>query len=202
MQLGAIAHPTVVKASRPDVERWLRRDVFEHCGIVTPTQAQAHAGCTALETQHRFGPDIMGLADSVAYGGLLRAGDGMRPHGPDDPEVVFIDVDGLGDIAQIRATGRARGWWPAGALISRVLTDYHRKRSELVGIVTPYSDQVEATLEALRDQEESTAGVTEVGTAHRFQGREFPHRHLRPRGGRVRRAVDGLRNTRWQFLGS
>ncbi len=174
MQLGAIAHPTVAKASRPDVERWLRRDVFEHCGIVTPTQAQAHAGCTALETQHRFGPDIMGLANSVAYGGLLRAGDGMRPHAPDDPEVVFIDVDGLGDIAKIRATGRARGWWPAGALISRVLTDYHRKRSELVGIVTPYSDQVEATLEALRDQEESTAGVTEVGTAHRFQGREFP----------------------------
>ncbi|WP_432834109.1 AAA domain-containing protein [Dactylosporangium sp. CA-092794] len=174
MQLGAIIPTAVERANRPDVGRWLQRDLFEHCGIATPDDAQAHPGCTALNIQHRFGPDVMGLANAVAYGGLLQAGSNIRAHIPDDPEVVFIDVDGLGDIAQVRATGRKSGWWPAGALISRVLTDYHRVRGEPVGVVTPYGYQVDATLEALRDQEVSDGVMTEVGTAHRFQGREFP----------------------------
>ncbi|MEV0129020.1 AAA domain-containing protein [Dactylosporangium sp. NPDC050688] len=174
MQLGAITNTVVDQASRPDIERWLQRDIFEHCGITTPTDAQARRGCTALDVQHRFGPDIMGLANAVAYGGMLRPGPNVQPHAADDPEVVFIDVDGLGDLAQVRATGGRKGWWPAGALISRVLADYHRIRGERVGIVTPYTDQVEASLEALRDQEGPESPPTEVGTAHRFQGREFP----------------------------
>lgn len=41
-------------------------------------------------------------------------------------------------------------------------------------VVTPYGLQVEATLDAFRDQESAGTPVTEVGTAHRFQGREFP----------------------------
>ncbi|MGD0244060.1 MAG: phospholipase D-like domain-containing protein [Streptosporangiaceae bacterium] len=41
-------------------------------------------------------------------------------------------------------------------------------------MITPYSVQAEATLEALRDVEPSGRPLAEVGTAHRFQGREFP----------------------------
>jgi superfamily I DNA and/or RNA helicase len=41
-------------------------------------------------------------------------------------------------------------------------------------VITPYSVQAEATLEALRDVEPSGRPLAEVGTAHRFQGREFP----------------------------
>jgi superfamily I DNA and/or RNA helicase len=55
-----------------------------------------------------------------------------------------------------------------------VLADYHQARGERTGVVAPYSAQVEATLEALRDQEGAAAEATEVGTVHRFQGREFP----------------------------
>ena len=41
-------------------------------------------------------------------------------------------------------------------------------------MVTPYTAQAEATLEALRDVEPGGRPLAEVGTAHRFQGREFP----------------------------
>lgn len=41
-------------------------------------------------------------------------------------------------------------------------------------MVTPYTAQTQVTLEALRDRKEDPAAATEVGTAHRFQGREFP----------------------------
>ena len=87
---------------------------------------------------------------------------------------MLINVDDLDDLGVVRPTGRHKGWWPAGALLSRVLADYHQARGEGTGVVTPYGDQVEATLEALRDREQTADTVTEVGTAHRFQGREFP----------------------------
>ncbi|MBM0274515.1 AAA domain-containing protein [Micromonospora tarensis] len=174
MQLGAIVGDEVRGAERPDIQRWLTKDVFAHCGITTPSQAQGHSGCTALDVQHRFGPAIMGLANAVAYDGLLKPGRTVRAHSKDDPEIVLIDTDKLDDIGRVRPAGRVSGWWPAGALLSRVLADYHQARGERTGVITPYGHQVEATLEALRDQERSTKPVTEVGTAHRFQGREFP----------------------------
>ena len=67
MQLGAIVGDKVQRAERPDIQRWLTKDVFAHCGITTSSQAEEHSGCTALDVQHRFGPDIMGLANAVAY---------------------------------------------------------------------------------------------------------------------------------------
>ncbi|WP_239312976.1 AAA domain-containing protein [Plantactinospora mayteni] len=174
MQLGPVLPKAVKEIDRPDVRRWLNTDVFELCGITTAAHARAHPGCTALDEQHRFGHDVMGLANAIAYDGLLTAGPGIRPRDSnEDPEIVLIDTDGLGDLATVRSTGATKGWWPAGALLSRALADYHHARSEDVGVVTPYSDQAEATLEALRDQENSDTLPTEVGTAHRFQGREF-----------------------------
>jgi AAA domain-containing protein/phospholipase D-like protein len=176
LQLGPVMNGVVERSDRADIRRWLRPDVFEHCGIRTSQDAQSHGGCTALDVQHRFGPQIMGLANAIAYDGLLKAGDSIRAHADDDPEVVLIDVDGLGDLALVRSMGKHTGWWPAGALLSRVLADYHRAgdRREDTGVITPYRPQAEATLEAFRDQETASADVTEVGTAHRFQGREFP----------------------------
>lgn len=173
LQLGAVRNKAVENADRADIQRWLCRDVFEHCGITTAHDAQRHPGCTTLDVQHRFGPEIMRLANAIAYDGLLKPGDKVRAHVDDDPEIVLIDVDGLGDIATVRPTKRRSGWWPAGALLSRVLVDYHQIRGERTGVITPYNHQVDATLEALRDHE-ADADVTEVGTVHRFQGREFP----------------------------
>lgn len=174
MQLGAVIPNEIKEHRRPDVRRWLVPDVYEHCGITSAEEAMARSGCLVMDTQHRFGPQVMELANRLAYGGLLRAGAGVRPRAADDPEIVFVDTDGLHELAQVRRTGKSRGWWPAGVLLSRVLIDLHHDDHEVTGVVTPYRDQAEATLEALRDIEGGGRDPAEVGTAHRFQGREFP----------------------------
>lgn len=83
-------------------------------------------------------------------------------------------ADDLVDLLSEQLDPESVGWWPAGALLARVLADYHRARGENAGIVTPYGRQVDATLEALRDHEAHGSALAEVGTAHRFQGRQFP----------------------------
>jgi len=173
LQLGAVLPTTIERSDDPDVRRWLCQDVFAVCGITTAAEARVHPGCTTLDIQHRFGPDVMSLANAIAYDGQLTAGGGVRPHAPDDPEIVLIDTDGADDLGLVRATSRAAGWWPIGALIARVLADYHRSKGESVGVVTPYRHQAEATLEAFRDHDSDRGDPTEVGTAYRFQGREF-----------------------------
>ncbi|WP_314174296.1 AAA domain-containing protein [Streptomyces winkii] len=177
MQLGAVVPQSVRDSERREVQRWLIPDVFEHCGIDSPATAQATAGCITLVEQNRFGHAVMQLANDLAYDGVLQAGQNIRrrPQDPGDPEIVLIDTDGLGDLAVPRLTGAASGWWPAGVLLSRALAELHHESSGSTGIVTPYTKQAAATLEALRDVEAGgQAPLAEVGTAHRFQGREFP----------------------------
>ncbi|MEV0168977.1 AAA domain-containing protein [Nonomuraea fuscirosea] len=174
MQLGAVIPPTLRESRRADVKRWLIPDVFEHCGIDDPATARDHPSCITLTTQNRFGLTVMNLANTLAYDGTLLAGPLVRPRDPEDPEIVFIDTDGLHELAQPHLTGRSRGWWPAGVLLSRALAELHAENGEDTGIVTPYRDQAEATLEALRDVEGEGSPLADVGTAHRFQGREFP----------------------------
>ncbi len=174
MQLGPVLPPALERSDRWDIRKWLFTDVFRHCGIATLDEARRHPSCLLLDTQHRFGPDVMDLANRIAYEGLLKAGAGVRAHAEEDPELVLVDTDGLGDLAVAqRDTDGGRGWWPAGLLLSRMLVEMHRDNREDVGIVTPYNLQAEATLEALRDVE-ADGPLAEVGTAHKFQGREFP----------------------------
>ena len=133
-----------------------------------------HRSCLVLDTQHRFGPDVMRLANLLAYDGLLKAGDSIRAHDISDPEIVLVDTDGLCELAQVRRVRPSAGWWAAGLLLSRALVELHHEKGEITGVVTPYTAQAEATLETLRDVEPGGRPLAEVGTAHRFQGREFP----------------------------
>lgn len=176
MQLGAVLPKALKEKKRPDVQRWLLPDVFAHCRVDSPEAAVQRTGCIVLDTQHRFGPVVMGLANAVAYDGTLKAGPNIHAHSPDDPEIVLINTDGMNELADVRLTSAASGWWPAGMLLARALVDYHNEldATEAVGVVTPYRMQAQATLEALRDVEGTGRPLAEVGTAHRFQGREFP----------------------------
>ncbi|MEV7907600.1 AAA domain-containing protein [Streptomyces anulatus] len=174
MQLGPVIPKGLRGNGRPDVKRWLLPDVFQHCGVDDPGDALRHPGCISLVAQSRFGPAVMDLANALAYDGALVASPFVRPRDESDPEIVLIDTDDLHELALPHRTGAARGWWPAGVLLSRALVDLHAAGGEESGIVTPYRDQAEATLEALRDIEGSGSPLAEVGTAHRFQGREFP----------------------------
>ncbi|WP_037906275.1 AAA domain-containing protein [Actinacidiphila yeochonensis] len=175
MQLGPVVPRVLKDKKRPDIQRWLVPDVFQHCGITDPAAARTHAACTTLVTQNRFGRAVMGLVNGLAYGGVLQAGPVVRhSRSSEDPEIVLIDTDGLHELAHVHLTGPSKGWWAAGPLISRALIDLHAGDGENAGVVTPYGDQAEATLEALRDIERAGGPSAEVGTAHRFQGREFP----------------------------
>ncbi len=175
MQLGPVIEQRLKDLDRPDVKRWLLPDVFQHCGIRDPQEAQRHPACITLFEQHRFGPAVMRLANALAYGGVLKGGtQSLAPRPLDDPEIVVVDTDGLHELARAHLTGSRKGWWPASALIARALVELHREGGEEAGVVTPYGVQAEATLEALRDVEAQGGSLAEVGTAHRFQGREFP----------------------------
>jgi AAA domain/PLD-like domain len=174
MQLGPILPRSLTDSDRSDIRRWLVTDPFRHCGITTLPEAVRHPSCLVLDTQHRFGPNVMRLANLLAYDGLLKAGDNIRVHDASDPEIVLVDTDGLNELADVRRTGSSSGWWAAGLLLSRALVELHDENGETSGIVTPYTVQAEATKEALRDIEPNGRPLAEVGTAHRFQGREFP----------------------------
>ncbi|HEY4850994.1 MAG TPA: AAA domain-containing protein [Streptosporangiaceae bacterium] len=174
MQLGPVLPPALEASNRADIRRWLVTDTFRHCGITTPTEALSHPACLVLDTQHRFGPHIMELANLLAYDGLLKPGEGVRSHAEDDHEIVLIDTDGLHELAQVHRVSNSSGWWPAGLLLARALVELHDENGETTGVITPYVVQAEATLEALRDMEPGGRPLAEVGTAHRFQGREFP----------------------------
>ena len=174
MQLGPILPRSLADSDRADIRRWLVTDPFRHCGITTLAEAVRHPSCLVLDTQHRFGPNVMRLANLLAYDGLLKAGDNIRAHDASDPEIVLVDTDGLKELAQVRRVSRSSGWWAAGLLLSRALVELHHENGETTGVITPYTVQAEATLEALRDVEPGGRPLAEVGTAHRFQGREFP----------------------------
>ncbi|WP_068057226.1 AAA domain-containing protein [Nocardia xishanensis] len=177
LQLGPVFSEKLRMSRRTDVRRWLLTEVFQHCRINSPAAAQGHDYCITLQAQHRFGVDVMELANTLAYGGVLTAGEVARARQrfmvAGDAEIVIIDTDGLGELAQIYRLGRAKGWWPAGMLLARALADLHYGEGNTVGVVTPYSAQADATLEALREIESPTGTIADVGTAHRFQGREF-----------------------------
>lgn len=178
MQLGPIL-PSFRGGNRgeltPQVENWVLTDVFEHCGVDSvPTAIAANSAIIGLHQQNRFGPAVMGLVNSLAYGDELKAGPAVSGRTWSGPEIVVIDTDGLGSLAQAHLAGRRSGWWPAGLLLSRMLADFHSAENMPVGIITPYTVQSQATLEGIRDLESDDTSLAEVGTAHRFQGREFP----------------------------
>ena len=105
----------------------------------------------------------------------------MRPHAESDPEIILIDTDGLEDIARVRAIKRTAAGGLLGALLSRVLANYHQRRSEQTGIIMPYRPQADATLEALRDHEAATVPLPRSWYRPPISGPGVPHRRLRPR---------------------
>jgi hypothetical protein len=124
-----------------------------------------------LRYQFRFGPNLRRLANDVVYQVLEDGVTKVSGQVPADTEIVLVDVRGLDEINQVRRSGKFAGWWPVGALLSRVLVQHHAADPDGVGVVTTFRQQVEATHAALRDAGQNL--TVPVGTAHAFQGREF-----------------------------
>lgn len=172
LQLPPVRRSELRTSTRRDVQRWILPDPFAHVGIRTPDDAIRHPGCVALLHQFRYGPSLRRLANDVIYEVLRDAGELPSVTTRHSTEIILIDTSGLGELGTVHQSNGKRGWWPAGLVLSRALAEHHLPEDTDVGIVTPYTQQRDATLAGLRDRGLVT-GVS-VGTVHAFQGREFP----------------------------
>lgn len=181
LQNGPIAPDELRDSAEDAVLRWYGQDCFGLFGIRDAASARDNQGCAALTEQYRFGPVINELANAVAYRGVLRAAE-RGPDRAEDTEIVLVDVDGLGDeLAEIRRkpAGGVAGWWPIGVLLARALAEHRVRQAEeegesasmKAGILAPYRDQQQLVQDILN--ESGASPQIEVGTSHRFQGREF-----------------------------
>ena len=180
LQNGPIA-PAAFKRDQAGqaVRTWYQQDCFALFGIRDVVSAQENPGCVTLSEQFRFGPVLTELANAVAYGGVLR----MSPRTKwraGQQEIVLVDVDGLGsELAAVRPGPIGGRWWPIGALVSHALANHRVRRAEeageparaKAGIVVPYKVQQELIQDVLN--ESGASPQIDVGTSHRFQGREF-----------------------------
>jgi superfamily I DNA/RNA helicase len=150
-------------------KRWYQQDCFAIFGVRDPEEAEGSLGCVTLTRQRRFGRGINDLANAVAYRGLLQA---VYPERANQ-EIVLIDVDGLGsELASVRRVSKTTDWWPVGALLSRALAESAiQEGSAQAGIVVPYKVQADLVQDYLNESQANPQ--VEVGTSHRFQGREF-----------------------------
>jgi hypothetical protein len=155
------------KCHDPLAGRWYQQDCYASFGIKDPASARRSTGCVTLVQQHRFGEVINDLANAVAYDGILQvAPNDARP--VPRQEVTLVDVDDLGvELAGVRRVPGEGRWWPVGELLARTLAE----RDGAAGIVTPYKLQFEL-IENLLAASDSDPRI-DVGTSHRFQGREF-----------------------------
>ncbi len=155
----------ITAATKP----WLRSDPFSLLGIRSAADALHTEGCVTLRAQYRFGEATMRLANSITYRGQLRHGR-AGPPASDGPEIVVVDTSGLEEAgAAQRGPGGGRGWWAAGAALAYGIALRHG--FEGVGVITPYRFQAQLS----RAHVNGGGGLAvQVGTAHAFQGREFP----------------------------
>jgi phosphatidylserine/phosphatidylglycerophosphate/cardiolipin synthase-like enzyme len=210
LQNGPIVPDEFRESADNTILRWYGQDSFALFGIRDATSAQNNPGCATLFEQYRFGPVINELANAVAYRGLLRAA-GPGPVSVDDGEIVLVDVDGLGDeLAAIRRkpSGGVAGWWPIGVLLARALAEQRVRQAEeegesasmKAGVLAPYRDQQQLVQDILN--ESGASPQIEVGTSHRFQGREFDTVIFDlVEDGRGWIAQGDLKGTKWQADG-
>jgi hypothetical protein len=157
---------------RKRAEQWYGQDLFAFFKITDSGTAQRNPGCAVLTQQYRFGPAINKLANDAAYGGILTVGRTGPADEEGGPEIVFVDVDGLGaDLTEIRPGVPSGRWWPVGALVARALGAQRVKQGRKPGIVVPYRSQADLVQEMVK--EDGLELSISVGTAHAFQGREF-----------------------------
>jgi hypothetical protein len=156
LQPGPVVRPPLIRGL-PVVRAWLTTDVFTHCGIRDPDDAQGHPGCVVLTRQFRPGNSLRMLANNLHYRVLRFGGASRRDPGPDS-DIVLVDASTLG-----RAPVGA-GSWPLGAVLARVLA---AEQARSFGVLTAQREQAGAALAALRDGEGAlAAGVATIRACH------------------------------------
>ncbi|KQQ65410.1 DEAD/DEAH box helicase [Microbacterium sp. Leaf320] len=145
-----------------DLAVWRAGDVFELAGITDRTSADNHPRCVALSVQYRYPPIIADVVNEFCYDGLLESG-AQRDIG-NDTVVTFIDTSHIAN----RSLTRIGGSWSceATARIAKELASRHAG----AGFITPYAPQARLVERLARQR-----GLElPAGTAHKFQGQEYP----------------------------
>ena len=175
MQLGPILPSALEDSDRTDIQRWLVTDPFRHCGITTRLRRCAirPAWCSTRSTAS--GRTSCGWPISSRMTGCSRPVTASAPMTPGDPEIVLVDTDGLHELAQVRRVSSQRrlvGRRPAAVQGTRRTAP--RERRDHGGGHALYRPGRGHPGGAARRGSQAGDPLAEVGTAHRFQGREFP----------------------------
>ena len=154
-----------VEDATDDIERarleWRTSDIFALAGVTDRTTAELNPRCVALAKQYRYPPIIAEVVNSFCYDGLLES------HQPETDQTVitFIDTSKLAHLTFVKD----RGSW-ACQETAEIALDLAEQYPTKRGFVTPYTAQ-ERLVTRLAGSKNLDL---EAGTAHRFQGREYP----------------------------
>jgi hypothetical protein len=172
--------PPIVLSDASVATTWMGRDAFEISGVRSQLDAGACTQATMLDTQYRMAPHIMNIVGDLAYGGRLRAADGLETAtqkismigpGPGQ-EAVLVSTSDLSPACFLEPKpGSYSRLNPLHALLCADLVDEALAGGcRSIEVITPYRAQARLTAAATLKQR--LAGVVQVATVHRFQGAE------------------------------
>ena len=132
-----------------------------------------------LYEHRRCYDDIIAYCNALCYKGKLLPRRGPRPADADGlPALGYLHVDG---ICQRNRGGSAYNLLEAQTIAAWLKTHratlelrYRKPFAQIVGIVTPFSAQVDAIETACRDAGLMEHGAVTIGTVHALQGAERP----------------------------
>lgn len=141
---------------------WRTGDIFELVGITDRSSAVSHPRCAALSVQYRYPSIIADVVNEFCYDGLLESS-AQRDVGK-DAIITFIDTSHVPD----RKFKRVGTSWSCEATASIAVELGARHLG--AGFVTPYASQARLVERLARKR-----GIDlPAGTAHKFQGQEYP----------------------------
>lgn len=162
--------PPVIQAETPAAKEWLGRDVFTTSGAEDPSKDLNHRAF--LNTQYRMDPVIRELISRVFYAGRLEdAPEVARRQNRLTSPLTLIDTSREGWTTEQVGSSR-RNMASANLVVSLVETLISSGVDD-IGIVTPFRSQSSHIWKSLKDAGiDMYSSPIEVGTVHRFQGRE------------------------------
>jgi len=171
----------VALAGSGEVERWLKRDIFDQAGIVAAFEAGQAPDIAVLRFQRRMHPAIAGFVNDAVYGGILynapeTSGRAAMAAAAPCPGAALALVD-LSDLPALCYRHGSSRFNPLSAFLALTLAGKIRRGGLSVGLLTPYAAQARlmnalvAGLLGAGGSRSEAAGLV-AATVHRFQGAE------------------------------
>lgn len=167
----------IAKSATPNVQKWLKRDIFDYAKIIRKVESDVEDTRLALlKVQYRMHPSIASIPNRLFYKGKLENGPSLiestgsiaRLNPEPGQPVVLIDLTNL--LSRCLGSEDNSRFNPISALVSAAICHSNQAGLESLGVVTPYKAQSRLINRMLKDLKVPKA-IT-VATVHRFQGAE------------------------------